>query len=443
MLLLLQKCCQNILLLKVPKSTFQDPIGWFLHSTQLLVTKAEKMYHEDDFDSDPDLEVLPKLIKMLESLTQKFSTMDLNDMNFEKNADYGRNSTNGQVNAMRVESMKNCYEALMEYVITHGVEKSDGKARLLLALHIRHEDLRGLVKSGPNGGGGKSKKGAKKDANMDDTIQKAKAPNAPDFLLTEHAFSFKSLASILQMILVDRKPSHQASMNTLRDSDKFVAYIFGLLQDKIKSLDKSLTLNGNSGLEGSDSTLGDLKKIVQVLVDYAVNANPETSMELLLPSVETLISLVQLVSAHFDTKSEEFYKMLDSEVQSKNEMLEKLCIATTEKLTFVQDCGVSSQDDDDEDGQRIIKILGGYFKLLDILCLQANQRQDFLKTVYDWVKGYLQKCSVSHSETFKPAMELLFKLTNRLKIGPNIYKELAFKLRAEIGSVNESSQVRN
>ena len=429
-------------------------MGWFLHSTQLLVSKAEKMYSEEDFDSDPDLEALTKLSKMLESLTQKFSTMDLNDMNFAKNADYGRSSTNGQVNAMRVESMKNCYEALMEYVITHGAEKSDGKARLLLALHVRHEDLRNLVKSQPSSGGAGKGKGAKKGANanktLDDTIQKAKAPNAPDFLVPEHAFSLRALATVLHMILVDKKPSHQAAVNTLRDSDKFVAYIFALLQEKIKSLDKSLTANGNSGLEGSDWTLVDLKRITQVLVEYAVFANPETTMDLLLPSIENLISLVTLVSAHFETKSEEFYKLLDSEqVKGKNEMLEKLCVATTEKLTHVQDnFGGASQDEDDEDGQRIFKVLGAYFKLLDVMCsqvdsyyFQAIERQDFLKIVYDWVKQYLQKCTVSHADTYKPAMELMFKLTNRMKVGPNVYKDLAFKLRAEIGSVDESSQV--
>ena len=60
--------------------------------------------------------------------------------------DCGKGTAQGQVNALRVESMKNCLEALMEYVIHHGAGKDDAKARMLLALNIRHEDLRELVK---------------------------------------------------------------------------------------------------------------------------------------------------------------------------------------------------------------------------------------------------------------------------------------------------------
>ena len=41
--------------------TFQDPIGWLIHCIQLLVSKAEHIYGDDDLDSDPDLEALPKV----------------------------------------------------------------------------------------------------------------------------------------------------------------------------------------------------------------------------------------------------------------------------------------------------------------------------------------------------------------------------------------------
>ena len=159
------------------------------------------MYSEEDFENDPDLAVLPKLSEMLEKLAKKFSDIDLNDMNFEKQADYGKSTVQGQVNALRVESMKNCYEALMEYLINHGAGKENSKAGMLLALNIRHEDLRNLVKSNSGAGAKAKAKKAKKDQ-MDDTIQKAKAPNAPNFTLPEHAFSLKTLSVLLNMLLM-------------------------------------------------------------------------------------------------------------------------------------------------------------------------------------------------------------------------------------------------
>ena len=168
---------------------------------QLIVTKAEQMYDNEDFEKDPDLAALPKLSEMLQKLAKKFSDMDLNDMNFEKHADYGKSTVQGQVNAMRVESMKNCYEALMEYLIHHGAGKENAKAGMLLALNVRHEDLRNLVAKNSSAAAKKAKK-AKKDQTLDDTIQKAKAPNAPDFTLPEHAISLKAISVLLNMILL-------------------------------------------------------------------------------------------------------------------------------------------------------------------------------------------------------------------------------------------------
>ena len=230
----------------------QDPIGWFLHTTQQLVSKAEHIYGEDDQDSDPDLEALPKLSTLLENLASKFADMDLNDMNVEKNLDCNKNTVEGQVNFYRVESLKNCYEALIEYVLTHGADKEQSRAGLVIRLLTKHHDLQEVHKSSgmgkyrstqcsstdhpasegvmyftkykncgiilttteiscknfnqsyvsgsggtkAGGGGGKRKKAA------DDTIAKAKkAPEAP-FDLPPHAFSLKALSLVLHMILM-------------------------------------------------------------------------------------------------------------------------------------------------------------------------------------------------------------------------------------------------
>ena len=122
--------------------------------------------------------------------------MDLNDMNIEKNADYNKVATvQGQVNALRVESMKNCYEALIEYVITHGANNDTSRAGKILALFVRHKDLTDLIaKSGAAA--------AKKKAKKDDTIAKAKAAPPPNFILPEHAYSLKALSVTLHMILM-------------------------------------------------------------------------------------------------------------------------------------------------------------------------------------------------------------------------------------------------
>ena len=135
-----------------------------------MVTKAEHIYGDDDLDSDPDLENLPKLQEILEALASKFSDMDLNDMNIDRHLDCNKATVEGQVNYYRVESLKNCYEALMEYVTTHGADKDSSRARLILQLMTRHHDLLEVQKTS---GGGKEKAGKKKkNEPKNDTIVK-------------------------------------------------------------------------------------------------------------------------------------------------------------------------------------------------------------------------------------------------------------------------------
>ena len=138
--------------------------------------KGEQIYSVEEQEEDPDLEALPKLTKMLETLSETFKDKDLNDMNLEKQGvgEYNRVTVRGQANSFRVDCMKNVYEALIEYVLTHGADKDVSKAQRVLGLYTRWKELNDLVKkggAGNAGGGGKKKKAAA----ADDTIQKAKA----------------------------------------------------------------------------------------------------------------------------------------------------------------------------------------------------------------------------------------------------------------------------
>ena len=46
----------------------------------------------------------------------------MSEMGLEKNSDYSKSSLEGQVNCMKVDSMKNVLESLMEHSIMHGVD---------------------------------------------------------------------------------------------------------------------------------------------------------------------------------------------------------------------------------------------------------------------------------------------------------------------------------
>ena len=70
----------------------------------------------------------------------------MTDIGFEKNADYSRNTLSGQVNVLKVEAMKNVYEALMEHVVMHGIDVSVEKSKLLVQLYNKHSAIADLLK---------------------------------------------------------------------------------------------------------------------------------------------------------------------------------------------------------------------------------------------------------------------------------------------------------
>ena len=74
----------------------------------------------------------------------------------------------------------------------------------------------------------------------------------------------------------DRRPAHQGAIGVLRDSDNFVNYVFKVILEKLSQLDKLLSMNGSSGIEGSDVILGHLRSIAHVFVGYCVKPNPGT-----------------------------------------------------------------------------------------------------------------------------------------------------------------------
>ena len=119
-----------------------------MHCVQQLLTKAEQLHpnaSESD-DSEDDASAREKLTEMILTLAEKYSKIELVDLDFEKEADYNRSSLGGEKNALAVELLKNVYESLMEYVITHGADVQEDKAKMLMDLYEKHSDVSALLK---------------------------------------------------------------------------------------------------------------------------------------------------------------------------------------------------------------------------------------------------------------------------------------------------------
>ena len=89
-------------------------------------------------------------------------------------------------------------------------------------------------------------------------------------------------------------------------------------------------------------------------------------------------------------------------------------------------------------------IISGYFKLMEVLLSHvqscSDKSEQALSSIYDWMKRYCEQCpSNTAADVFKPAADLYFKMDLRTKTHTNLFKELAFKIKAEIGILNESA----
>ena len=270
-------------------------------------------------------------------------------------------------------------------------------------------------------------------------------------MIPEHVYSLKALSLVMNMILMDKKPAHQVALNVLKDSDSFIHYILRVVQEKLKQIDKSLTINGQSGMEGLDMILSHMKNIAQILIKYAIFPNPEQEKSLLLSCIEILLLILQMVAYHYEPKKVEFMKLLivaGASEESSNELIEKnnllsLIYATEKKITEIHDLIVNTNDSqNDEEEADLKKTLGKYFHLLDHLANElTNENLKELK-VYDWIKIYCEKSAKSHPEIFKPAVDLLFKLCIRVKPTTNMFKEIGTKIRSEVGQLNESLELQ-
>jgi len=87
------------------------------------VSKAEHIYGEDDLDSDPDLEALPKLQELLEALANKFADMDLNDMQIDRQVDCNKATVQGIIAIVH----KTCFDT--DQISQKGFWKNAGPAR--------------------------------------------------------------------------------------------------------------------------------------------------------------------------------------------------------------------------------------------------------------------------------------------------------------------------
>ena len=248
-----------------------EPIGWFVNCLQLIVSREQQIGSEDN-------EILDKVVKHLDEMVSKYSDCEPGELGFDVNDNYDKKTKIGEKKVLQLEQLKALLESLMEYVFTHGADYDNTKTNQLLNLFNIYYSLQNVMNSSLQRlkakKGEKGKKADKKEAsqnvsqvNNDDSNESGRSCSF--FVPPKHCFSIKCISLILKALFMDKTPSHQTSLNRIRETDSFLDFILETLSQKVKQISRNLSYNGDEGAQ-SDSDFKFLLSIVNTLFNLVV-----------------------------------------------------------------------------------------------------------------------------------------------------------------------------
>ena len=415
-----------------------DPAGWFLHCVQLLVSKGQQLLDGDSEDS------LEKLVSLLDGLVQRYSNASIADLGFESEDNYNKSTMEGQKNCLKVEVLLTMFEALMEFVITHGGTEKEDKADSLLELQHNHKKLLALITGGQGKKiKGKKDKGEKKDKEAegkdgkDEEAKKGKAKidKKKDLIIPKHAMSLKALAIMVKSLLGDRLPSNQAALELLRKDNGFITYIMSVVAAKVDQVKAGAAINGDEGTQ-SDVMFKNLVSLTGALFQHSF-VTEEPVAACLLPGVKCLLQLLSCLLTFFPRRR---LLLLDSLQEASHEATEENLNPLLKSLMkTVMKRVARLTDSAGEDSDKAL-ILAGTVDVFIELFKQLGEGEE-LNEIRDWVKRYMASFNCEDRVILEPVVRLLFLSLTKVKVNNQLAQEAARQLHFITGDLDTSISV--
>lgn len=282
-----------------------EPAGWFLHCTQLLVSRGQQLLGEES------TEILERLLELLHNMAQFYSDTSAGELGFEDTDNYDKKTAEGERRSLKLDVLLTVMEALMEFLVTHGGESEEGKAGLLLKLQQRHGELarcrqEALARRQNKGKKGRKGEELKKGEEGGDKEKEKEAGNkrgrpasySPSrFTMPGHCFSLKALSILVAGVLEDRQPRRQAALNILREDTGFLAWLMSVVAAKLQELAASLAVTGDEGPQ-HDIMFRHLVSLTASLFQHSV-LREERVGPAVLPGVSSLAAALRILLPTF------------------------------------------------------------------------------------------------------------------------------------------------
>jgi len=422
--------------------SISDPAGWFLHTVQAIVTMGQQLM---DAGSSA---VLDNLGAFLDSLTERYSEVEVKELWFQPQDNLDRKTPEGKKRCLEVEIMMSVYEALMDYVVTHGADKHLIKANLLLKLLHNHQALSNLLNAPKAKKAGNKEKGKKADGN--DTVadvggEKDKENKAPDrgtkrardpaeFNMDKHAFSLRSLAVILQSVLENRVPDTQAALGRLRQSDSFLSYLQTLLKALLERSDSLLSKTGDEDVL-TNNVFRHLQKIAATLFRHSITSM-EPVEDFLQPGSALTLTYLETMLTNFPTRKLALIESLagldPGSSTDINSALVPCLRLVADKLAELN----GDLENNDEVCRKMASVVGIYSVLLKQLDGDRSTEGP-----YDWLKRFTEQFTSEDVETCKPVVKLVFLGNLRLTLTPSLCPRTAQQLHSIYGDLDDTREV--
>eukprot|EP00090_Calanus_glacialis_P035170 TRINITY_DN60099_c0_g1_i1.p1 TRINITY_DN60099_c0_g1~~TRINITY_DN60099_c0_g1_i1.p1 ORF type:complete len:724 (-),score=333.21 TRINITY_DN60099_c0_g1_i1:104-2176(-) len=380
----------------------------------------------------------------------KYSECEVGDLGFEDTDNFDKKTKDGERRSIQVEQLQGVLEALMEYMITHGGDQEEDKARTLLSLQRNHSALEQLVVTSMQRK--KGKKGEKRDKNGDKkenkdgekgdktetTEKRGRGKSISTFSPPPHCFSLKSLSLILSATLLDRQPANQAALSILRSDHNFSTFLVSTISSKLNQISSSLAASGDEGPQ-SDNLFRYLTSITSTLFEHTM-VSQEQIDAVILQTTNCLLQILKLLLSHFPRRKLSIFSPLTN-TNPGLAMEENLNPVLVPVLKKVMKKLVEYTDKvDNEDEEEIPTKLATTVTIFSIVFNELDHSEG-IEQVKDWIKRYIDKLEVEDPIVLKPIVALLLQSVIKVKPSPSLGLEIAKGLHSLTGDLDTSVQV--
>ncbi|XP_071497957.1 Fanconi anemia group I protein-like [Diadema antillarum] len=390
---------------------------------------------DDDDEGEESKQVLTRLEEMMDSLTHRMVTCELEDFQVDKSADFSTSTGVGTRNNLFATLLLGVNEVLMEYVFTRA-SSSDFKTEdveRILALYKKCHQIADILreKSGKGKGGSSSTSKAHKSL-----------------------LSMACLANMMTALYSDEIPAHQEGIDLLRKNADFCRYVVSAAVQKMEQMKEKGECEGPQGTQPSRlyQHCCTIARVFLTKFSSGLRAHEDKSKKSksVVPlCLQGLSTAVSVVCSFFPDKLVDFLHCVDPTVgEDRNkepvsadddiECQEQIHLHVKKYQRIVMDI-LTGGDDVSTTTKDAIPLC----HIIEMVVKHVSPRGAQFAQVQSWVTKVCTELSIDDISLCKVVINLLFAMTTKMKSPVGLLRDVAEDIHTQVGDVDAEVEVED